>query len=175
MNLLGAGRFKRRTVRHEADADSWFLQESYPAIPDSVTDARQAIAELAAAAGARGERLDDIRLASSEALSNVVQHAYAGQTGQIHATARVANGELWVLISDDGCGLHAGRQSDGLGLGLALIAQVTDDFTVLDRGFGGTELRLRFALRDGGRGRDQDRGSVSSATRPASSRFSTTK
>lgn len=130
-------------------ADSSALQESYPAVPDCVPDARDAIAEFAFAAGARGEQLDDIRLATSEALSNIVQHAYPERSGQMYATARVAADELWVLISDDGCGLHAGRHSDGLGLGLALIAQVTDDFTVLDRGSGGTELRLRFVLRGG--------------------------
>ncbi|MBV9804476.1 MAG: ATP-binding protein [Solirubrobacterales bacterium] len=153
--------------------DSSCLQESRPAITDSVATTRQAIVDFAAAAGARDQQLDDIRLASSEALSNIVQHAYPGRSGQIHTTARVAAGELWVLIADDGCGLRAGRESDGLGLGLGLIAQVTDEFTVLDRGAGGTELRLRFVLRADGSGRDQDRGSVSSATRAATSRFST--
>jgi two-component sensor histidine kinase len=51
-----------------------------------------------------------------------------------------------VLIADNGCGLHAGRDTDGLGLGLALISQMTDGFSVVGRSSGGTELRLRFAL-----------------------------
>jgi two-component sensor histidine kinase len=56
---------------------------------------------------------------------------------------------LWVLIADNGCGLHAGRDTDGLGLGLALISQMTDGFSVVGRSSGGTELRLRFALGNG--------------------------
>jgi hypothetical protein len=48
-----------------------------------------------------------------------------------------------VLIADNGCGLHAGRDTDGLGLGLALISQMTDGFSVVGRSSGGTELRLR--------------------------------
>jgi two-component sensor histidine kinase len=58
----------------------------------------------------------------------------------------MAGGELWVLIADSGCGIHAGRESDGLGLGLAMIAKLTDGFSVVERSSGGTELRLRFVL-----------------------------
>ena len=38
--------------------------------------ARRALAAVAAAAGVAGERLDEIRLAVSEALTNAVVHAY---------------------------------------------------------------------------------------------------
>jgi anti-sigma regulatory factor (Ser/Thr protein kinase) len=123
------------------------LREAYPAVPSSVSAARHAIAECAVEAGARGEQLEAIRLASSEALTNVVQYAYRAHTGHIYVTARAAGGEFWVLISDNGCGLHAGSDSAGLGLGLALISQVADGFLVAQRSTGGTELRLRFVLR----------------------------
>jgi serine/threonine-protein kinase RsbW len=175
MSAIQTDRFKRAPFRCARAKERSSLQESYSAVPCAVPVARRAITEFAASAGASGERLDAIRLATSEALSNVVQHAYPGRRGQIHVTARVAGGELWVLIGDDGCGLRAGPDSDGLGLGLALIAQMTDAFTVLERSSGGTELRLGFALRGGGSCPSQDRGSVSSATRAASPRFSTTR
>jgi anti-sigma regulatory factor (Ser/Thr protein kinase) len=122
------------------------LREAYPAIPASVPLAREAIAECATEAGASAEQLDAIRLASSEALSNVVQYAYRAHTGHIYVTARLAGGEFWVLISDNGCGIHAGAESAGLGLGLALISQLADGFSVAQRSTGGTELRLRFVL-----------------------------
>ena len=51
-----------------------------------------------------------------------------------------------MLIADSGCGLHAGRESDGLGLGLALIAEMSDGFAVVERSSGGTELRMCFDL-----------------------------
>jgi anti-sigma regulatory factor (Ser/Thr protein kinase) len=123
-----------------------YVRESYPAVPSSVTAARRAIAEVAAALGATEEQLDAIQLASSEALTNVVRYAYRARVGHVHVTARLAGGELWVLIADNGCGIHAGQDSDGLGLGLALISQSTDGFSVVERSTGGTELRLLFRL-----------------------------
>jgi anti-sigma regulatory factor (Ser/Thr protein kinase) len=123
-----------------------YIREAFPAVPESVPEARHAITEFAAAAGAAGEQLDGIRLSTTEALTNIVQHAYPSRTGNIHLTVRVAGGELWVLIADNGCGIHAGRDSDGLGLGLALIAQLTDGFSIVERSCGGTELRLCYTL-----------------------------
>jgi serine/threonine-protein kinase RsbW len=165
MSVIQTDRFEEAPER--GDADSVGLQRSYPAIATSVPSARHAITDFAAAAGIRDEQLDAVRLASSEALANVVMHAYPGKMGQLHVTARVACGELWVLIADDGCGMQAERDSPGLGLGLAVISQMTEDFTVFERSSGGIELRLQFVLRSGDFARAQERGSVSSATRAA--------
>ena len=125
-----------------------YVRETFLAVPESVPEARRAISEFAAAAGATDTQLDAIRLSTSEALTNVVKHAYPSRTGHVHLTVRVAGGELWVLIADNGCGIHAGRDSDGLGLGLALIAQMTDGFSIVERSCGGTELRLCYTLPD---------------------------
>ena len=157
--------------------DDLHLRESYPAVANSIPEARQAVTDFALNAGADSEQIDAIRLAVTEAMTNVVLYAYPWRTGHIHLTGRVAGNELWLLIADAGCGIHAGRDSEGLGLGLALISHLTDGFSVVERSCGGTELRLRFALPAGATGgplAPQSRGSVSSATRPASSRFSTT-
>ena len=48
------------------------------------------------------EQLEAIRLSTSEALTNVVLHAYPAQMGHVHLTVRLAGGELWVLIADKG-------------------------------------------------------------------------
>ncbi len=132
----------------ENQPDPTYLRESYPAVSDSVADAREALTRVAQAAGASAEQVEAVRLAASEALTNVVRFAYPARIGHVHVTARAAGEELWVLIADSGCGLHAGRESDGLGLGLALIAQSTDGFSVVERSSGGTELRMRFDLAD---------------------------
>jgi anti-sigma regulatory factor (Ser/Thr protein kinase) len=140
-----------------------------------VPTVRRALADMAASAGAADWQLDRIRLAASEALTNVVLHAYRPRAGEIHVTAGVAANEFWVLIADDGRGIKAGPESDGLGLGLALIAQLTDDYAIVERSSGGTELQLRFAIAPGRSAADrQQRGSLLSATRPASPRFCTT-
>jgi anti-sigma regulatory factor (Ser/Thr protein kinase) len=159
----------------EADQGRPYLRASYAAVRSSVPTVRRALAELAASAGAPDWQLDGIRLAASEALTNIVLHAYPARSGQIHVTAGVAGNEFWVLIADDGRGIKAGPESDGLGLGLALIAQLTDDFAIVERSSGGTELQLRFVLAPGrSPGDDQPRGSLRSASLPASPRFRTT-
>jgi anti-sigma regulatory factor (Ser/Thr protein kinase) len=113
--------------------------------------ARRALAAVAAAAGAAGERLDEIRLAVSEALTNAVVHAYRnGDSGRLHVTAAVASDELWVLIGDDGRGLHAWNDSKGLGIGLSLISGLSDDFAIVTRASGGTEVQMRFDLKKTG-------------------------
>jgi anti-sigma regulatory factor (Ser/Thr protein kinase) len=151
------------------------LTKSYPAEPASVPSVRQEIAELALAAGGSPEQVEAIKLAVSEAVTNVVVHAYRWRPGRIYVTAAAVSDELWVLIGDNGCGMNARSNTPGLGLGLVLISQECDGFTVVTRGTGGTEVRMRFdlvAIDDTADG--QARGSDAAAARPASARFSTT-
>lgn len=122
------------------------LNETYEASPRSVADGRTELADFAAKAGATPSQVDAVRLAASEAMTNSVLHAYRGGPGLIYVNAAVASGELWILISDDGCGLKPRADRPGLGLGLALISEVSDDFAVASRATGGTEVRIRFNL-----------------------------
>lgn len=125
-----------------------YLSESRRARPDAVPWARQLMVDFAAAAGMRGERLENVRLLVSEAVTNVVLYAYEeAHPGEIHLIAAVVSGELWIVIADDGRGMH--RTSDdrgGLGLGLALMAQLSDGFTLATRSSGGVEARMQFQL-----------------------------
>jgi anti-sigma regulatory factor (Ser/Thr protein kinase) len=122
------------------------LNETYEATPSSVADGRTVLADFAATVGATPSQVDAVRLAASEAMTNSVLHAYRGGPGLIYVNAAVASGELWILISDDGCGLKPRADKPGLGLGLGLISQVSDDFAVVSRATGGTEVRIRFNL-----------------------------
>src|SRR5437879_5249152 len=124
------------------------FSESYPAMQDSVASVRNALTEFATDIGIRGERLEAIRLAASEAVTNGVLHAYNGTRGTIQVNATYVGGEFWLLIADDGTGLRPRGPHSGLGLGLALIAQLADEFEILSRSTGGTELRIRFKLND---------------------------
>jgi anti-sigma regulatory factor (Ser/Thr protein kinase) len=122
------------------------LNETYEASPGSVADGRAKLADFAANAGATPSQIDAVRLAASEAMTNSVLHAYSGGPGLIHVNAAVASGDLWILISDDGCGLRPRANRSGLGLGLGLISEVSDDFAIVSRATGGTEVRIRFNL-----------------------------
>lgn len=122
------------------------LNETYEATPQAVAEARSQLADFARRAGATPEQTDSVRLAGSEAMTNAVLHAYRGEPGSIHVNAAVVTGQLWILVSDDGCGLEPRADKPGLGLGLGLISQVSDDFAIVSRASGGTEVRIRFNL-----------------------------
>jgi anti-sigma regulatory factor (Ser/Thr protein kinase) len=122
------------------------LNETYEATPVAVAEGRTRLADFAATVGATPNQVEAVRLAASEAMTNSVLHASRGSPGLIYVNAAVASGELWILISDDGCGLKPRADRPGLGLGLGLISQVSDDFAVVSRATGGTEVRIRFNL-----------------------------
>lgn len=119
---------------------------------------RRVIADYASACGIGGSQLDEVKLAVSEAVANVVLHAYRGGTGMVHFTARAVEDELWVLVADDGCGPNVAPVRPGLGKGLLIITATSEDFTLLERAEGGTEARMRFRIpQKGKRVRSADR------------------
>jgi anti-sigma regulatory factor (Ser/Thr protein kinase) len=122
------------------------LNESYPALARSVPRARAAVTRFAADLGISGDALEGIRLAVSEAVTNAVMHAYAGEQGAVHLTAAATGDELWVLIADDGCGYQTDPSQPGLGWGLLLIAQHAQEYVITERATGGTEVRMRFPI-----------------------------
>lgn len=121
------------------------FNQSYPAVASSVPRARQALAMFARSTGATEDQVEAVRLAVSEALTNAVLHAYGGESGAVYVSASRCGPELWVLVADDGHGLQALGASTGLGMGLALIARVTDYFGISKRAEGGTEITMRFS------------------------------
>ena len=145
---------------------------SYEADPESVSRARAELAHFASRAGASPMLVDGVRLAVSEAVTNAVRHAYPLVPGQVRVRARAGVDVLEVVVSDDGCGVHrdrsegpdaAGRRdgSDardgpnrqgGLGFGLALICELSDQMTLAPRTEGGTDVRMRFSLLESGSG-----------------------
>ncbi|HEX3617005.1 MAG TPA: ATP-binding protein [Solirubrobacteraceae bacterium] len=123
------------------------LTESHPATPEVIPKLRHAVADYARGLGIDGDQLDGVRLAISEALSNVVLHAYGeNEPGYLHLTARVVGNELWVLVADDGRGYNTSPMRPGLGWGLAFITDAADDFTMAERADGGSEARMVFRL-----------------------------
>lgn len=120
------------------------LSRDYSAVADSVPHARTALVAVARSAGADEDQLEAVRLAVSEALTNAVIHAYPERDGCIHVVAWSSRGEFVVEIADDGLGFQTHTDTPGLGMGLGLISQVTDDFTIRQPQSGGTAVRMRF-------------------------------
>jgi serine/threonine-protein kinase RsbW/stage II sporulation protein AB (anti-sigma F factor) len=104
--------------------------------------------EYARRLGLAEETLQALRLAVSEAATNVVLHAYADAPapGPVHVSVEIDEPHLRIVVSDDGGGMKPRPDSPGLGLGLPLIAQLAESFEVESPPGGGTELCMRFRL-----------------------------
>jgi serine/threonine-protein kinase RsbW len=120
-----------------------------PAVPDSIAVIRQTVSGICEALGADTRAIGDVKLAATEACTNVVLHAYAdGEPGTIELDALASHDELQLLVRDHGNGMTPAPMGEGLGLGLPLIAALTTTMTIEDAEGGGTEVSMTFALHD---------------------------
>jgi serine/threonine-protein kinase RsbW len=125
------------------------MSQLLPAVPDNVGRLRREVADLARRHGACDRSLESVNLAVSEALTNVVLHAYrdADGPGSVLVVAVVRDAALIVTVADEGCGLTPRADSPGLGLGLGLMSRLADTFEVTPRAARpGVVLRMAFAL-----------------------------
>jgi serine/threonine-protein kinase RsbW len=118
------------------------LRRRWPAVSESLSAMRKEIAAFAACCGVRDEPA--VALAVSEAATNAIIHAFVDAgPGEIAVDAYCEDDHVCVVVSDDGSGMKPRPDSPGLGLGLPLMAQLTDGFDV-DTDSGGTRITLRF-------------------------------
>lgn len=118
-----------------------------PVRAESVGIGRRAAAQFAEETGFDGATLWRVRLSVSEALSNVVLHAYSGTEDEVQHLSLEAESDdeaVRFTISDDGEGLRARSDSPGMGLGLALIANSCDELSLDSGDDGGTIVRMTF-------------------------------
>jgi serine/threonine-protein kinase RsbW len=118
----------------------------YPAVPSTVAVVRRTVGALAQAHGASPERVDSVRLAVSEAVTNAVVHGYPDGSGEVRVTAMTVREQLLVVVEDDGRGIDERAESPGLGLGLPLIAAHTAHWTLATPPQGGVQVEMRFDL-----------------------------
>jgi serine/threonine-protein kinase RsbW len=130
-----------RRVETEPD-----LELKLPARPENVAVARHAIGGFADVVDMPDQTLADVKLAVTEACTNVVVHAYPNGDGPMGLRASVEEGILRVVVVDEGRGILPRADSPGLGLGLPLIATLAES---LELGTGTneeTEVRMSFRL-----------------------------
>jgi serine/threonine-protein kinase RsbW len=119
-----------------------------PARPEGVAVVRQALAGMADALAFDATILADMKMAVSEACTNVVVHAYEDSDGVLEVDMQADDRGLTIRVRDHGSGIqpHAQRSRDvpALGLGLPLIAARTDAFELHGSSGQGTEVRMTF-------------------------------
>ncbi|MDR7576704.1 MAG: ATP-binding protein, partial [Armatimonadota bacterium] len=123
------------------------LRLTLPAKPSAVRIARQAVSRLAAEAGLDRRQMLGVQVAVSEAVSNIIEHAYGPAGGPIHLRASLAEGLLTVEVRD--VGRWRTPREEGRGRGLALMRALADRVTI-ERGETGTTVRVDIALTGAG-------------------------
>lgn len=119
-----------------------------PARPEGVGVVRQALAGVADALDIEASILADMKMAVTEAATNVVVHAYDEDTeGVLDVEVHTGEDGITIVVRDHGEGMSPAsprRETPALGLGLPLIAALSDAFELRTEGRG-TEVRMRFA------------------------------
>jgi serine/threonine-protein kinase RsbW len=128
-----------------------------PAAPEFVSLVRLVVSSFAASQRLLSEeRVDDLRLAVSEATTNAIEAYHGRPDGRVRVGWREQPDCLEVVVRDDGVGFDpdrlvrhppvtdARRLQFERGLGIPLMRMLVDD-VVFETGPGGTTVRLRLA------------------------------
>jgi serine/threonine-protein kinase RsbW len=135
------------------------VELSIPSSPVFERVVRASAAEIGSAFGFSAERVEDLKLAISEAVNNAIDHGNRGEAGKLVGVVFEGDGDkLEVRISDQGSGgadldfsrhvideehLDAGQLR---GFGMYLIGELVDDYEV-SSSQSGTILTLRLYRR----------------------------
>jgi serine/threonine-protein kinase RsbW len=123
------------------------IELALPARAANIAVVRHAFGALGEAFAVEEQILSNIRLAVTEACTNVVVHAYPdGQEGLLEVLATLEEEKLVVVVRDEGPGIGPRPDSPGLGLGLPLIVSLTESVQLGRDEDERTEVRMTFPL-----------------------------
>ena len=122
------------------------LELALPAVPDSIPAIRRAVADAAVALHADAAAVDAVRLAVTEAVTNVVRHAYGTEGGEIYVVVEPGQCTLVVWVLDDGGGVVDGPHQGAGGYGLPLMRALSRSCELSAGPSGGTSVRMVFSL-----------------------------
>jgi serine/threonine-protein kinase RsbW len=114
-----------------------------PSQPEYILLARLVVSGVGQAAGLAPSDIYDLKLAVTEAVTNVIRHA---AVDSFEIEYRALDGAVEVSVTDAGGGFNADefkRAPDGAGgFGLAVIRSLVDEFSLNSSSGGGTRLRM---------------------------------
>jgi serine/threonine-protein kinase RsbW len=119
-----------------------------PARPENVAVIRHVLGAFAEALQLPADLVADMRLAVTEASTNVVRHAYHdGEPGPIDVVIQPNGDTLDLIVSDRGAGIGPSPDLAGPGLGLPLIAALADHVEIERGPSRGSRLAMSFRCR----------------------------
>jgi serine/threonine-protein kinase RsbW len=137
----------RRGAPSHSGPPSSDVRLTVPARAENVAVVRHVLGAFAEALRLPPELVEDMRLAVTEACTNVVRHAYDGEPGPIDVVIRSDGGRLDLVVSDRGRGLDPSADVSGPGLGLPLIAALADSVDLQELPIRGSRLAMSFRCR----------------------------
>jgi anti-sigma regulatory factor (Ser/Thr protein kinase) len=121
------------------------IRITLPARPENIAVVRHMLGALAQTIQLPEAVIDDVRLAVTEACTNVVRHAYPDRPGALDVVVRPQGERLEVVVADAGRGMGPSPDRRGPGLGLPLIAALADSFDIDESVSSGSRLVMSFA------------------------------
>jgi serine/threonine-protein kinase RsbW len=119
-----------------------------PARAENVAVVRHVLGAFADALGLSDDLIEDLRLAVTEACTNVVRHAYPyGEPGAMEISIRPDEDLVHVIVADRGRGIGTSSDTSGPGLGLPLIAAIADSVDLQSNPGRGNRVAMTFARR----------------------------
>lgn len=132
-------RVARRAAPSECD-----IRLTLPARAENVALVRHVVAALAEALHLPDQVVEDVKLAVTEACTNVVRHAYDDADGPLDVRVHPDEDCLTVVVTDRGSGIRTGSSSSGAGLGLPLIAALASQMEIEEGAGRGSCIRMSF-------------------------------
>jgi anti-sigma regulatory factor (Ser/Thr protein kinase) len=142
------GSYAQTQLRPVADVQrvATDVKLTLPARPENVSVIRHVLGAFAEALRLDDELVEDLRLAVTEACTNVVRHAYPpDQAGPVEISIQPLEEHVSVIVSDHGRGIGTSSDTTGPGLGLPLIAAIADEVELLPVPGGGSRVAMTFS------------------------------
>ena len=115
-----------------------------PALAENIGLIRHALGGVGSVLRLDAERISAIRLAVTEACTNVVRHAYGEGSGPLEVHVRTGARLLEVDVRDRGMGIAPRPAEDSLGWGLPLIAALADRLRIARERDGANVVAMAF-------------------------------
>src|SRR5688500_14558497 len=114
-------------------------------LPARLSHVRAQVAAWAGGLGLSVDAVDDIVLATHEALANVADHAYPDGEGEAELDAACEDGEIHVVVRDHGRWRAPPSDPGWRGRGMVIIQGLAEDVDV-HRTHAGTSVAMRWRL-----------------------------